>query len=732
MKKIYLFLTGLLVFSFSAYKSSAQNNNLAAGDIAIVSYQSDVDATNATTDFNDRFSIVVLRSGGIPAGTVIYITDDGWDGTAGNFISNTEGFLKWVVPAGGISQGTEVYFISYLMNLSGHVQDEWHAYTDEAGTTLSGVVTLESGSTNTMALSTAGDQILIYQTGPTAGPAGTYNNTTRRFITALHANIEAGITTYAAWDGPTVSGANQSSLPPGLANGTTAFLMAPDLATELDNGKYNCASSSGAACSAVALSTIIYTTTNWTYSGTALAAGTTSSHCAYSINPSPAIGTQPTAVTACAGLPAQFTVSATGSGVSYQWQESANATFTTPANLTNTGVYSGVNTATLTISDNTGLGGRYYRAVVTNTCGSATSNGALLTVTSSTLPTGSATVTQAVNTSNNLYYAASCALVSKVIPGTVTGNVTSRVWVESSVPTSNGQPYVARHYEVYPATNPSTATGTVTLYFTQAEFNAFNSAPGSTLDLPTGPADATGIANLRISKFPGTSSNNTGLPNTYSGGSPVEIDPADANIVWDATNNRWAVTFDVAGFGGFFAKTSPALLPLHLITFTGNVNADRSSTFKWMVAEQQGIAAYILEQSTDGVTFTEAGTLAATTNNAYTYVYLNSLLTTGRTYYRLKITGQDGSITYSHVIMLAPGKNQVVSVFPNPVKDHFVIQQYGGIIHKEVQLLDISGKVLKAIKVSSPQQVVNMSGYAVGIYMLRLSDGSMYKLVKNQ
>lgn len=729
MKKIYLLLTTLFVFSLASYQSLAQNNNLAAGDIAIVSYQSDTDTAGV---FADRFSIVILRSGGIPAGTVLYITDNGWDGTAGNFIVNTEGFLKWVVPAGGISQGTEIYFMSFLNTVSGHLQDEWHAYTDEAGTTLSGVVTLESTG-NDMALGTAGDQVLIYQTGPTTGPASTYNNATRRFITALHANIEAGITTYAAWDGSTVSGANQSSLPPGLTNGTNAFLMAPDLATELDNGKYNCTSSNGVACSTSALLSTIYTPANWTYSGTAFGNGITSSHCTYSLSTSPAIGTQPTAVTACAGLPVQFTAGATGPGtITYQWYESANATFTPATTLTNTGVYSGINTATLTIADNTGLGGKYYRAVATNSCGSVNSNGALLTVTAPTLPTSAATVTQVVGTNNNLYYSSSCTLTTRVVPGTVSGNVTSRVWVESGVPTSNGQPYVARHYEINAATNPLTATGTVTLYFTQAEFNAFNSAPGSLLDLPTGPSDATGIANLRVSKYPGTTSNNTGLPGTYSGGSPVEIDPADANIVWDAANSRWAVTFNVTGFSGFFVRTSAALLPVHLISFTGNVNADGSSTFRWTVAEQQDISEYILEQSTNGQVFNEAGKISANTSQAFTYVYINPLLTTGHNYYRLKIVGQDGSITYSHVIMLAPGKSQIVSVFPNPVKDHFVIQQYGDVIYKDVQLLDISGKILKVIKINSPQQVVNATGYSVGIYMLRFNDGSTYKLVKNQ
>jgi hypothetical protein len=115
------FLLTLLVFSTKSFSQ----NNLAAGDLAIVSYQSDTDPTNTflTTalDFDDRFSIVVLKPGGLAAGTVIYITDRGWDGLnniwldeaypPNTFGIGSEAVIKWVVPTGGIIQGKEVFFI---------------------------------------------------------------------------------------------------------------------------------------------------------------------------------------------------------------------------------------------------------------------------------------------------------------------------------------------------------------------------------------------------------------------------------------------------------------------------------------------------------------------------------------------------------------------------------------------------------------------------------------------
>jgi hypothetical protein len=93
-----------------------------------------------------------------------------------------------------------------------------------------------------------------------------------------------------------------------------------------------------------------------------------------------AITTQPTASTVTAPAATSFTVAATGSGA-FQWQVKAAAggAYT---NVTNGGVYTTATTATLNISNTTGLNGNRYRCVVANaaTTASATSTGALLTV----------------------------------------------------------------------------------------------------------------------------------------------------------------------------------------------------------------------------------------------------------------------------------------------------------------------------------------------------------------
>ncbi|MDQ5929936.1 MAG: hypothetical protein QG594_1718 [Bacteroidota bacterium] len=169
----------------------------------------------------------------------------------------------------------------------------------------------------------------------------------------------------------------------------------------------------------------------------------------------------------------------------------------------------------------------------------------------------SASVTNQNNAATSTYAADCSKLITKVLgsgASPISGNVTAKVWVESTQPAT----YVKRHYEILPTTNPTTATADVTLYFTQPEFDSFNAV--STLKLPTGPTDTTGKSNLLIELIGGSTSA-LGLPTSYTGASSL-INPADTNIVWDAVNNYWKVTFSTTGFGGFFAKTTNVTLDL--------------------------------------------------------------------------------------------------------------------------------------------------------------------------
>lgn len=150
------------------------------------------------------------------------------------------------------------------------------------------------------------------------------------------------------------------------------------------------------------------------------------------------------------------------------------------------------------------------------------------------------------------YFTNACQLISRVekeTASTVAGNTTSKVWVDNAQPN-----YVARRYEINPDTNAATATGKVTLYFKQGDFDAYNLTSG--VKLPTSPADVANKANLIIEKYTGTST--TGTVASFGGTASV-ITPDIADIIWNDTYQYWEVSFQTTGFGGYFVKTGTTL-----------------------------------------------------------------------------------------------------------------------------------------------------------------------------
>lgn len=119
------------------------------------------------------------------------------------------------------------------------------------------------------------------------------------------------------------------------------------------------------------------------------------------VNEAPAITNQPTNTTTCDGSNASFTVAATGTNLSYQWEVNSGSGW---SNVTNGGVYSNATTATLNITGATvAMSGNMYRCTISGTCPPAvTTNSVQLTV--NTLPAvtsspSNKTICPATNTS---------------------------------------------------------------------------------------------------------------------------------------------------------------------------------------------------------------------------------------------------------------------------------------------------------------------------------------------
>ncbi|CAN5183666.1 hypothetical protein BH11BAC5_BH11BAC5_42070 [soil metagenome] len=97
--------------------------------------------------------------------------------------------------------------------------------------------------------------------------------------------------------------------------------------------------------------------------------------------------------------------------------------------------------------------------------------------------------------------------------------------------------------------------------------------------------------------------------------------------------------------------TSSALLPLNLISFTGQV-VGNNDVLHWTTANELNTASFIIEQSADGNNFKATGQVKAVQNNTSNkeYVFTQRSNLTAGDFYRLKMVDIDNAFTYSPVI----------------------------------------------------------------------------------
>lgn len=304
----------------------------------------------------------------------------------------------------------------------------------------------------------------------------------------------------------------------------------------------------------------------------------------------------------------------------------------------------------------------------------------------------------------------------------LTGNVSTTVTFDPVVSTFNGQPYVQRHYDISPAINAQNAQAVVVLYYTQQDFDNYNSyVTSNNLSYPLLPTGGINNGNVRITQIHGSFAASPD-PQNYSG-DKVLITPS---VSWDNVNKWWILTFYVNGFSGFFVNTGDFVLPLSLVKFKGEALRNEVD-LEWVTEHESNVKEFIIERSPDGVGFTGIGTVKAGTsgNNSYVFKDINPL--DGIQFYRLKMMDIDGHYTYSNAIKIHfRNDNQSVKIYPNPVSSVLKLKINSNKTENiTLRITDVSGRPVyqKIISVSagSTAHSVNIRNLPAGVYYLNLN-----------
>jgi hypothetical protein len=281
----------------------------------------------------------------------------------------------------------------------------------------------------------------------------------------------------------------------------------------------------------------------------------------------------------------------------------------------------------------------------------------------------------------------------------------------------NLQPYLPRQWTIKPVNNSNSL---VTLYFTQSELLALQSAANSSV------YQFSGYSNLSITKYPGGENGTFTAPATLSG--------VGMNGSFSSYGSDHKVEFMVNSFSTFYIHPVLfpfAALPVELTSFTG-WNQGTVNRLQWVTASELNTSKFVVEKSITQGVWTVIGekTAAGNSSASLTYDFTDNNPVDGNNYYRLKVVDLDGSFSYSNIINIPVSEtvvNNFTRVYPNPT---------GGLLNVEIQstepfdtkiiVYDVLGKKLED-KASSLNKGINtiqfnFSQLANGSYVIQFSD----------
>lgn len=123
-----------------------------------------------------------------------------------------------------------------------------------------------------------------------------------------------------------------------------------------------------------------------------------------------------------------------------------------------------------------------------------------------------------------------------------------------------------------------------------------------------------------------------------------------------------------------------SILPVHLSTFSVSLR-NSNVNMQWNTGSDLDINQFIIERSVDGKNFTERGVVLAKNEAVHIGNYeFNDIITSNLPpiiYYRLRMEGNKGEITYSDIRLIRTAKNEPDNVqivaYPNPVTNELKI-----------------------------------------------------------
>ena len=232
------------------------------------------------------------------------------------------------------------------------------------------------------------------------------------------------------------------------------------------------------------------------------------------------------------------------------------------------------------------------------------------------------------------------------------------------------------------------------------------------------------------------------LGNIYIGtseGSGVEYySPKDSSMNVLVTYNPYfnITSFALASSGNMFVSyyegrimeiSLSTILPVSLTSFTAQNLINESIQLNWGGFHEINSSYYTIQHSTDGISYSDIGTVKALGCGANSYKFIDNNPANGTNYYRLQSVDKDGSSSCSKIVTLTITNYQLpITVSPNPAKDFATISFSKSIDKGTIAVYDITGKqvISQLLSGNANAYKLNTQTLKSGVYVVKVKSGA--------
>ena len=158
-------------------------------------------------------------------------------------------------------------------------------------------------------------------------------------------------------------------------------------------------------------------------------------------------------------------------------------------------------------------------------------------------------------------------------------------------------------------------------------------------------------------------------------------------------------------------------LAVELVDFKAKLSNQKVS-LNWITAKEENINFFSVERSKDGQSFVEIGRIR-TGNTKKDYAFVDEKPYDGNSYYRLKVTENDGrKIQYSPVVTIAGQSKGLLKAYPSIAYDELIVELPEGNRETTLNIVDMTGKIVKTQKTSSLQLILDITNLIAGHYLI--------------